>query len=509
MLGNSIMLYPSISKILSVLFVTLLLTACGNEEPSGKISETSTEPAVKAEGVIARVGDEVITFNELNTMLNSSAMVGLSIPALGTPRRNQVIYTLLDKVISANLLYLDAKKNGADKLTAYISDMKKFEDAVLATMYRSQVLIGDLQVSDEEVTAFYNSNISSETELNDDVKIALEAKIRKQKFTDLRNSSRQRLRAGTEIKINENVLSIDSDAGRSDTDIVATLADRSITWSDIKVQMRGADRRATLSEFYIDNDEERLKQLQMYIDNELMRDKALAAGMGKSEEFVKRTAEYRKTHLINLYRTALINRWQPSEDELKTHFVDNMDQISVPEARKLQMVVVKTREEAETIKADIESGKITMFQAAQQYSIDSNAKHTLGELGWVSQGSGFAELDEFTFNLEPEVIGGPVESPAGWQLVKVLDVRDAQLQNFDDPQVRRLTLRMYMKNKFNDYVVDLRKNHFEVAVYDDELTRYFQNEADYIAELSIKAKEQDSITKQRVEEMQKWITPAQ
>ena len=47
-------------------------------------------------------------------MLNSSAMVGLSIPALGTPRRNQVIYTLLDKVISANLLYLDAKKNGAD-----------------------------------------------------------------------------------------------------------------------------------------------------------------------------------------------------------------------------------------------------------------------------------------------------------------------------------------------------------------------------------------------------------
>ena len=49
------------------------------------------------------------------------------------------------------------------------------------------------------------------------------------------------------------------------------------------------------------------------------------------------------------------------------------------------MVVVKTREEAETIKADIESGKITMFQAAQQYSIDPDAKHTLGELGWVSQ----------------------------------------------------------------------------------------------------------------------------
>ena len=53
--------------------------------------------------------------------------------------------------------------------------------------------------------------------------------------------------------------------------------------------------------------------------------------------------------------------------------------------KTVPMVVVKTREVAETIKADIESGKIAMFQAAQQYSIDLDAKHTLGELGWVSQ----------------------------------------------------------------------------------------------------------------------------
>jgi len=181
--------------------------------------------------------------------------------------------------------------------------------------------------------------------------------------------------------------------------------------------------------------------------------------------------------------------------------------ISVPEARKVQMVVVKSKEEAEAIKADIDSGKITMFQAAQQYSLDPNAKITLGEMGWVSQGTGFAELDDFTFNLEPEIISGPVESPAGWHLVKVLEVKDAELQNFDDPQTRKSTLRLYMQNKFNAYVVDLRQNHFEVAVYDDVLTQQFQKEADYIAELVVKSKQQDSITQQRVEDMQKWVTP--
>ena len=392
------MQFHVISKVLPVLFFSLLLANCGSEEPSEKTSDASSQQTAQADGVIAAVGSEVITFDQINTMLNSSAMVGLSIPALGTPKRNQVMITLLDKMISANLLYLDAKKQGADRLTAYVADMKKFEDAVLATMYKSDVLIGDIVVSEEDVIAYYDSSISPETELNDDTKLAIEAMIRKQRFTDLKNSMRERLRAGTAIKINEDVLSTKADAGRSDTDIVASIADKRITWGDVKAPMRGADHRASQAEFYLDNEEERLARLQEYIDNTLMADKAYAAGMDKDPEFINRTAEYRKTHLINVHRANLIKKWQPSEDELKTAFVDNMDKISIPETRKIQMVVVASKEEAESIKADLDSGKITMFQAAQQYSLDPNAKSTLGEMGWVSQGTGFKELDDFTFN---------------------------------------------------------------------------------------------------------------
>jgi PBP1b-binding outer membrane lipoprotein LpoB len=103
MLGNFIMLYPSFFKLISTLFIFLLFTGCSNEEPAQQSSQAPVQQVSEAEGVIARVGDEVITFNELRTMLNSSAMVGLSIPALGTPKRNKVMITLLDKVISAAL----------------------------------------------------------------------------------------------------------------------------------------------------------------------------------------------------------------------------------------------------------------------------------------------------------------------------------------------------------------------------------------------------------------------
>ena len=250
-----------------------------------------------------------------------------------------------------------------------------------------------------------------------------------------------------------------------------------------------------------------MKRLQRYIDNALMVSKARAAGLEQTPEFARRTGEYRKTHLINVHRDGLIHGWVPSDDELQGYYLEHMDSISTAESRKVQMVVVATQDEAESIKAQIENGEITMFQAAQQYSTDPNAKSTLGEMGWVSQGTGFKELDDFTFSLEPDVVGGPVESPAGWHLVKVLDVLDARYENIDDAETRMHTQRMYLKEKLNNYVVDLRKNRFDVEVYDDELTRQFQKQADFIAELNKKAAQQGSVTEQRLKDMQKWITP--
>jgi parvulin-like peptidyl-prolyl isomerase len=129
-------------------------------------------------------------------------------------------------------------------------------------------------------------------------------------------------------------------------------------------------------------------------------------------------------------------------------------------------------------------------------------------MGWVSHGSGFPELDEFTFFLEPDVLGGPVESPAGWHLVKVLDVQDAQLINLGEPQTRRTALRLYMGEKLDSYVIELRKHDFKVAVYEDELARQFKREAEFIAELTEQAAQEGSITSAREADLQELIAPS-
>ncbi len=70
---------------------------------------------------------------------------------------------------------------------------------------------------------------------------------------------------------------------------------------------------------------------------------------------------------------------EPSEEELRPYYEANRDRILVKEQRKIQMVVLPSKEQAEEIKAKIEASEITIYQAALEHSIDPNAKRTLGD----------------------------------------------------------------------------------------------------------------------------------
>jgi len=495
-------------KFITFVFLlsALSLAACSDEKAEDKPGEASTEKAAEPVGSVARVGDEIVTYAQLNSMLNSSAMLGLAIPALGTPERNQMMLALLEKAISANLIYLDAKDKGTNRLTSYMEDVNRFEDAIIASLYKSKIMIGDTQVGEIEVLHYYNTQTSKEAELTDDTRLAIEAMIRKKKLDEFEVTLHDRLRESVKVVINENVLSPDYDEIRSDADVIASYDNHRISWSQVKGMMQNANRNTSQASFYTGNYEERITQLQQYIDNAIMTHKGRAAGLEDDTAFIEKTSEYRKARLINEHRNGLIHSWNPSEDELKTYFADNIDKFTVPEARRVQMLMVKTREEAEAVKAQIDKGEITMHQAAQQYSIDSNARHTQGDMGWISKGTEFGGLEELIFKLRPEVVSDPVESQAVWHLVKVLAVVAAQVENLDNPQTRERAFRAYMQDRLHNYLVDLRKNYYEVAVYEDELQRQFQREADFIAELSAKDQQEGSATEQRIEEMQKWIT---
>ena len=206
----------------------------GGEKDSAAASTAAATVEPLTDDVIATVGDQKITFGEINTMLNSSAVVGVSLPAMGTPERDTVRIALLDKIVSANLIYLDALKQGLDKDPAYQREMEQFSNAILAGLYRNKVLLKEVDISDEEVETFFKKSAAPGAELNDDARMALKSTLRKQRLSEKGDQLRAVLREGVTVEINDAELDPLKDAERADTAVLATIDGKPVTWGDVK-----------------------------------------------------------------------------------------------------------------------------------------------------------------------------------------------------------------------------------------------------------------------------------
>ena len=492
--------------IISWLAISSLLLAC-SQEP-----QTSSAPAAKqaasdasqpSSDIVARVGDQAIHFSDLNTMLNSSAVVGLSIPALGTPERDTVRITLLDKVVSANLVYLDALRKGADKDPEYQRAMQRFNTAMLADAYVRDYMKRNAVVTEAELNAYYQESVKPGTEMTDELRTVLKASLKKRKVEEQQAALKEDLRNDAEIKVFASNLYPEGDAERDDNVTIATYNDQTITWGEVKDRMIAAGKAAVARDPLAMESDARLQYLQNEINTRLLAQKARKAGLDQDPTYRARYKEYAKTRLINLHRASLAEQMAPSDEELEAYFKANQDRITVPEYRKVQMVMLDNEDEAKSVKRRIEAGEITMFEAASYHSVAPDAKQNLGEIGWVAKGTLKPELDAVVFKLEPVEVGGPVEAGGLWHLVTVQDVRDAENSDLEDARTQKLTRRQYIHEKLDEYVVNLRKNDFDVEVYEDVIIRLAQQEADMVRQMQEQAEAPGSVTRQRIEEMQK------
>ena len=475
-----------------LLLFSLLLAACSDDEQQGRpINAPAPEPARPAD-TVARVGDEFITYGYLNAMLNNSAMMGTAIPGLGTPERTRALLELLDKAISANLFYLDAKKKGIDRLAAYKEDVNRFESTLLASMYKNMLMRGEVQVSETEVLHYFNTQRGKDSELTDEARSMIEVELREKKLELFEAALRDRIREDVDVVIREDILNAEYDTLRSEADVVASYDTHRVTWSQVKDLMLDAGSNPSGTDGYVLNNAERRTRLEQHIDNAIMALKGRAAGLENDPVFAKQVAEYRKARLINEHRNGLMHSWNPDEGTLRAYFDSNRAMFTVPEARRVQVVTVDSRDEAENVLALIRSGETTMEQAAREHAKDPQLMHTGGHIGWISRGSGLVDFEDLIFRLEPGVISEPVEAGAGWYLLKVVAVENARLENFENPHTRQRVFRAYMQDRFNTYVVDLREHHFKVAVYGDVLNAKFEQEADFMAEMSRRAGQEDA-----------------
>jgi parvulin-like peptidyl-prolyl isomerase len=505
-INKNVITKKAILTAVSTLFLLpVCLVAQGNVAPASPST---------ADDVIAMVGDQPISFSEINTVLNSSAIVGVSVPAIGTPGRDTARITLLDKFVSANLIYLDALKQGVGKDARYQQAINRFSNAILAGLYRRYSQAAEITVSEEEIQAYYKKNVAAGTELNDDLHLQIESQLHRQKLHARLATAEKTLRDDVKVTVYEKNLDRNGDKNRDNSTPLAQftidgaadkIGEDTILWGQVKDKIISSGNGATAIDPLAFEDTARRDALENEIDLRIMAQKARAMELDKNPVYTKRITEYRKSLLTNMHREQLTTQMQPTEMELEAYYVSNRKRFAIPEARKVQMVVVKNKADADSIKAKIDAGEITMYQAAQDYSIAANAKQNLGEAGWLNRGEMAPALDQAIFTLEPGAISEPVESPAGWHILTVLEVKDARFTDFADKATHKLTLRSYLEEKLDAYTVELRNKQFQVQVYQDRLVKLAQQEANMVKELADKSEKPGSVTKKRIEEMNKLM----
>jgi len=128
-----------------------------------------------------------------------------------------------------------------------------------------------------------------------------------------------------------------------------------------------------------------------------------------------------------------------TDADIRDYYERNREQFAVPERRDLEIIMTRTRGEAEEAKAAVEGG-MSWAEATRRWSTDTLSKSNGGRLLGVARGQQDRALDTAAFNARRGVIAGPVRGQFGWYIVRVTDVTPAKQNSLEQSrdQIREL-----------------------------------------------------------------------
>ena len=114
-----------------------------------------------------------------------------------------------------------------------------------------------------------------------------------------------------------------------------------------------------------------------------------------------------------------------SDKQIEAYFKKNKSQYGTPESRNVRHVLVKTKAEAEQVRAQLAAGA-SWKDIAKQYSTDPSTKNNGGDLGSVQPGMMVPAFDKAAFALKLNEISQPVKTQFGWHILQVTKITKAK-----------------------------------------------------------------------------------
>jgi len=122
-------------------------------------------------------------------------------------------------------------------------------------------------------------------------------------------------------------------------------------------------------------------------------------------------------------------------------------------------ILLESMEEAQRVRDEIASGKISFEDAARKYSLDRGTRDNGGSIGEFKWSLALPEVQRRAFDLEPGTISEPFETDLGVHILRVEERVPQELPPLEDmrPQLRTDVRRQLEQLRMREYVGELEE----------------------------------------------------
>lgn len=128
-----------------------------------------------------------------------------------------------------------------------------------------------------------------------------------------------------------------------------------------------------------------------------------------------------------------LGRAEPASDaELRALYEARAAQFGAPEQRRASHILVKTKDEAERLLAEVRKTPARFAELAKQHSQDAGSAAKGGDLGLFGRADVVKPFADAVFGMKEGEIGGPIETEFGHHIVRLSAVQPGKTRSFDE-----------------------------------------------------------------------------
>lgn len=216
--------------------------------------------------------------------------------------------------------------------------------------------------------------------------------------------------------------------------------------------------------------EERLQILNGLIKRRLILQQREAEELRADEKIAVKVKDFEDRLVVAAFLEKHVGqKLTATDEEIQGFYQQNIQKFSAPPKATARHILMRTREKAEQVLAELHNGA-DFGRMAKEHSIDLPMALEGGQMGTIEKGKTLPELEKALFILEVGEISDVVESRFGFHILTVDEIIAAQSMPIEEVRdgIRNAIIRQKETRAFEEMGANLEKTA-EIQIYEANL----------------------------------------